>query len=958
MSETPPRTSEPDEFQHLAQALDDPEYVEPVPDIIFPHFFGDPDEEPAPSEASDAPSEANREYRLQPANIDPEQSPFVRGLRAVARTQAQTPTDMPRGQDSRRHNPTENLQQAAAMLQQYADPNTSAASSSAPTTSGNTTAPTSTQAGAQATTGGATGAASSGTPSPTPPPPPASSSASAPSSTLPNNRPLGPIPPIPPALAQSVFNSTQTTTQSMANVLNIINQQNAQHAPNSSQQQQQPTVTLPTTMTAAPAPPQAQTPMGYAYPPPMHPGMPFTMPYMPYAVPLQPSQQPPQMHQQQTTYSMNILHPTAQPTATPPNKKPSVHQLYILDTPIPPLPPFEFDNLINMKVAKITRLNDKVTKLKGHHDMYTVITNAVIGFEKLTPPHMRNPDLSTTIASQRLQLANIFTQAEKLTNEINEIVNIQKASRPRLTMPENHPHNLFFNENQMMTFLKDACPLKTTDPGYLEAQWSRCVTYANTHRISHEQFISVFRFCVTQEQYIFIQELLDEDVKPTLSQIAEALADRYVQTDQLNDAHHELENFTREKDENIRSVKTRLERLVRKAIVLYPPNQRPGITATTLSNKLKEVIHPKTRDLVNRKEREYREAGLTLPIQTLIETIEDEERRHGKPKNPVTIPVSLYNTETDAEPDADHDALDDLAQHVEELEKLTLEATECNAAVTRSKSRNVNFANKGQNAMHKIQSSIDRMKKYRSNSETLTFKPSTFIKPPRPPTPGPSPNLESQSTIAQYTPLPMDTEETQPTERPSRSRDPAPNANSQHRSESERRRQEYRRRSATYDKYLHDRSLSRDPASRARALTPTSYHDRQKYAKLQAEVKRLQEERDKLKTEIDSMPRRYSSSPRDEDAGQRSRSQSRGRYGYGQPNQNGNQNGTYVKAYYRNNSNSSKKLPYNIHAYDGSTVNLNICNKCGITGEHTPQMCNTILAIRQHDQTQTETSEN
>ena len=105
------------------------------------------------------------------------------------------------------------------------------------------------------------------------------------------------------------------------------------------------------------------------------------------------------------------------------------------------------------------------------------------------------------------------------------------------------------------------------------------------------------------------------------------------------------EKFKRKPIESIRVVKTRLYHLVR-ALIIHPVSKQPGIQNSTLRQKLKQVVHPKMLNAIDIKENEYRNQGLTIPIGNLVDLIDEEERRYGKPKGPVHIPVALYNMET------------------------------------------------------------------------------------------------------------------------------------------------------------------------------------------------------------------------------------------------------------------------------------------------------------------------
>ena len=126
-----------------------------------------------------------------------------------------------------------------------------------------------------------------------------------------------------------------------------------------------------------------------------------------------------------------------------------------------------------------------------------------------------------------------------------------------------------------------------------------------------------------------------------MADIATEFANRYVTTNHLAEAHDKLEKFKRKPIESIRVVKTRLYHLVR-ALIIHPVSKQPGIQNSTLRQKLKQVVHPKMLNAIDIKENEYRNQGLTIPIGNLVDLIDEEERRYGKPKGPVHVLVVLY----------------------------------------------------------------------------------------------------------------------------------------------------------------------------------------------------------------------------------------------------------------------------------------------------------------------------
>ena len=98
-----------------------------------------------------------------------------------------------------------------------------------------------------------------------------------------------------------------------------------------------------------------------------------------------------------------------------------------------------------------------------------------------------------------------------------------------------------------------------------------------------------------------------------------------------------------------------------------------------MRQKLKQIVHQKTLAAIDKRENEYRNQGLNIPIDDLVDLIDEEEQRHGKPQGPVHVPVALCNTEMQATQGQENlDA--ELLQISAELNNIC-DDTEANAAV-------------------------------------------------------------------------------------------------------------------------------------------------------------------------------------------------------------------------------------------------------------------------------------
>ena len=510
------------------------------------------------------------------------------------------------------------------------------------------------------------------------------------------------------------------------------------------------------------------------------------------------------------------------------------------------------------------------------------------------------------------------------------ILEVQRASRPDLPIPEDHPErNGILGD--FYAFVKQI--KKERDPSLspnelIAEQWRKAAYFADQHLLSHKQFLTGVSSLLSGETFEYVRKLPKDT---PLETVARELANRLVTKDSLADAQHRLDNFERRADESIRSVAQRLKDLIKIASILHPADMRPGIEATTLVQKLKKVIHEKTLRLINQHETEHRQQGLTLPVDELIDIIDDAERRYGRPQKPVALPVSLYNAEINppfhsASNPAESPTQADLTEMAMLVNNLLTEDIdpECNAKM-------VKFDKPS--ALKKIKENYPAFKKYLPPPQTVKAQNlpgtpnSTFtqVKLQRPITP----------YHEGYTAQNKQDDSHTSSDRQSRSREVSSSANSAAHDYDEQRRARHAARSPSYNRYLRDRSKSATPDSRARALTPTSYLHRKSYDQLQSELAELK----KQKAEW-----------------YRNRSQSRGRRdqsrnGYNQRTRSGSR--PSESSSYRNQAPQAHGSPtsgaqLNLHSHDSSTVMI-ACPHCGITGHHTPTTCKTVAILRKND---------
>ena len=905
------RNTENEEFHDIIETLDEENTVSPPPDIV-PLLHPDGGDSSNDSTSSETPPPDNSEYRNTPANLNiPDAlSPF-RPIQPATPTPPQDEDPSMADPQEDPNVPTDNAQAAAASAFAAVQP----PQNNSQQQNNDNQQPSASQNN-QRNTAAAIGSR------PPPPPPASASSASA-------QQPTQPLNPNPPTSAAT----TATHDPQILNLFVNIQQQMHQQAKMYEQQLQQVQSTLQATQ-------QQVAAYQYTVPPPA----PATTPAS------NPATQLP------TNINQNMTQP-------PPDKK----ILLKKDTKPITLPPFPYEQLENSQSANVTRTKEHTNKLRGLYKEYNSLCRIVVKDEYITPPSMRDEVHEELMDDQRRVLYNIYCEIEETRATLEKIIKVQDASKPTLPTPHNWPDNPNFRIKELVEYLHNTQqPVPGTE---YETIWRRTAKFANNKKISNVQFLFGLTSYFTGDAYEFLEDI---PANTPLEKIAIDFANRFVTTNGLAEAQHRLENFQRNANETIRVAKSRLEGLIKKALIMYPAEQQPGLLIAQMTEKLKQIVHEKTRQLIKRKEQQYQKQGLVLPIDSIVELIDDIERQNGIPSAAVPAPVSLFNTEvTTDENDHKTQALLDLTSNIHNMwieNELEEPELEINAAVN----RNVRFRSTD-DALKKLKTTADAMKTYRTQkklSDHFTksqWDTATPVAPPRPPTPGPS------ST-------PMDTSDSG---RQSRSRETSHNANS--RSESERRRQDYRRRSSTYDAYLRARSQSKDATSRQRALTPTSFREREDMRALKEEVQRLRKlanhERSRSRNRdhhssasnyaddrapnssnghnrynnSDSNRYNNSDSNRYNNSDSRNRSYSRNRYGdnnirnrsNSRGRQSYNNSGNNYNNYGRSNS-ANRGQPV-IHAHDGATINMTICHKCGITGAHTPQMCNQIVAVRTAD---------
>ena len=603
-------------------------------------------------------------------------------------------------------------------------------------------------------------------------------------------------------------------------------------------------------------------------------------------------------------------------------------------TPLPQVPEFDklqYDSLLKAPRAQADRFSLKIKTIRENYTNYRIQKANIECLETLYDQKTITKKQKEKLTVARSHIKAVYIALRKAAAEISQIIETQKAIRPHLPIPKDHPEADHMPD-EVVTLVKthlgtDKCTIETLKP-----MWSRAAAISDHLQLSHKQFLTVIMSLLPEEPFEYLRTLILSGSK--LDDIASDMARRYVHRDDFNTALDELENFTRMAREPIHSACHRLRHLIKKASILIPENEKAIHEKYTMSQKLRCMITERTRKKLSEKENAHRKQGFTMHPEHILELIDEDERLYGMPEESVNIPVSLYNvTAQESEKDAQIEALNDFASLLIQ-ENMPQEDVELNAAMKSVKFRD---SSRPRNAPYGLKKSVnEQYQKYQQAKLPIkaALTPMTLSAPSKPPPQFPtfSPTYPSQASG----PLPDGDEQMMDVSSTRQSR-----PRTREEAEKQRRMNEYRQRNRSYNTYLRDQSKNGSQA-RARAMTPTSFLENRERARhtkqLEDEIKRLKEQNYRQsKSPHQGHSHHHSSS--------RPGSQSRDKH----YNNNGYRNKSQEKGYrsnskgsnYRSNSGYRKNQHGNTFNTHDHTI-VNVCGDCGIHGEHSSYVCNQI----------------
>ena len=219
--------------------------------------------------------------------------------------------------------------------------------------------------------------------------------------------------------------------------------------------------------------------------------------------------QPPQVQGQ----NLNQPPPNLQggqnaPQAPNPNQQNLTKEdILIIDKDFPELPEFKYEELAQKKSATVSRTTDQVRELQRIHSQYDTVSLQVSAIEMANP--IRSARQTTVILKMRQQLFTLYEKAEKIAATLDGILEVQRASRPDLPIPEDHPQRNgvlgdFYAFIKQIKKERDA----SLSPNELIAeQWRMAAYFADQHLISHKQFLTGVSSLLSRETFEYVRKL-------------------------------------------------------------------------------------------------------------------------------------------------------------------------------------------------------------------------------------------------------------------------------------------------------------------------------------------------------------------------------------------------------------------------------------------------------------------
>jgi hypothetical protein len=313
------------------------------------------------------------------------------------------------------------------------------------------------------------------------------------------------------------------------------------------------------------------------------------------------------------------------------------------NTDIPDLPRYPYYKVDLMGLTNTNKAN-KIQKLQNQYDTYHTLRNS-IRLQEYNNDKVQDQKIIEFIQHDRNRLYTIRLAIDATYKQLEQIDEIQEKITPILKVYTEAKQTKALNMTDMKEFMTQTMDTLTSEDESkaLQEIWTKLSIYAKENNLSYKSFKTALISCTTGEVMQFISDNYDD---LTLVELSKQLADRFVTGATLTEATYNLEHFKRKLNEPITQAVARLQSYLRKALITHTEEEKKNITRYVTISKIKDMVAPKTKQLLDQKEQEAILNGSQLYEKDYIKYAESEERRSGRPKSQIDSPVTINNAET------------------------------------------------------------------------------------------------------------------------------------------------------------------------------------------------------------------------------------------------------------------------------------------------------------------------
>ena len=171
--------------------------------------------------------------------------------------------------------------------------------------------------------------------------------------------------------------------------------------------------------------------------------------------------------------------------------------------------------------------------------------------------------------------------------------------------------------------------------------WSRLTQYGHRRSWNEDNFIDGMSCCLDQTMYKVYMAHCEEP----LQNILNALAERFIDENTLQETIKRVRNFTRKSGESIQSAMSRLHDEIDKIMIIYPPKDRDARKGAMLEESVRSLCSPEAKIKIDEAIIARRAEGGYMQLRDYLKIASLYESRSDYSANETTTSLQVYSAE-------------------------------------------------------------------------------------------------------------------------------------------------------------------------------------------------------------------------------------------------------------------------------------------------------------------------